>query len=377
MNQVVPAGSAPRRGGVAWMFAIAGVVGLGVLIGVRVKETMADRAVVVQAQQADAKARDEQSFVDVVTPAPATWKPVVLTTGSLAPFQEADVGFKMGGRLAKVRVDVGAMVKPGEVLAIVEASEASAQAAAASAGVQAAEIGLEMAKDAKRRIDELYKTSSISELEKTTTDQKVKMAEAQVAQARAQRRLAGSQVANATLAAPFAGLITRVPAGIGKIVGPGEPLFHIEDTTVLKLNATLSEGDARLVEVGSDITVEGRKGKVTAVLPSLDPQTRRVPMVAQIPNDGAKPLLARAFVRALVTTPKEIPVLRLPATARKPGSQDEVVVVENDAAKIRRIVFDTAPDGALLVREGLAATDVVVAAPSGEMIEGQALKVRK
>jgi RND family efflux transporter MFP subunit len=269
------------------------------------------------------------------------------------------------------------MVKPGEVLAIVEASEASAQSAAASAGVKAAQIGLEMAEDAKRRVDELYKTSSISELEKTTTDQKVKMAEAQLAQARAQARLAGSQVANATLTAPFAGLVTRVPAGIGKIVGPGEPLFHIEDTTVLKLNATLSEGDARLVEVGSEITVEGRKGKVTAVLPSLDPQTRRVPMVAQIPNEGERPLLARAFVRASITTPKDIPVLRLPATARKPGSQDEIVVVENDTAKIRRVVFDTAPDGALLVREGLSAADVVVAAPSGEMVEGQALKVRK
>lgn len=378
MNQVVPAGATPpRRGGVAWMLAIAGVVGLGVLIGVRVKETMADRAVVVEAQQADAKAREEQAFVDVVTPAPATWKPVVLTTGSLAPFQEADVGFKIGGRLAKVKVDVGAMVKPGEVLAVVEASEASAQAAAASAGVKAATIGLEMAQDAKRRIDELYKTESISELEKTTTDQKVKMAEAQLAQARAQARLAGTQVANATLVAPFAGLVTRVPAGIGKIVGPGEPLFHLEDTTVLKLNATLSEGDARLVEVGAEITVEGRKGKVTAVLPSLDPQTRRVPMVAEIENGGEKPLLARAFVRASITTPKEIPVLRLPATARKPGSQDEIVVVENDTAKIRRIVFDTAPDGALLVREGLAATDVVVAAPSGEVLEGQALKVRK
>ena len=375
MNQVVPAGPAPRRSGVAWTLAVASVVGLGVLIGVRVKETMADRAVVVQAQQADAKARQEQAIVQVVTPAPATWRPVVQTTGSLAPFQEADVGFKVGGRLAKVKVDVGAMVKPGAVMAIVEASEASAQASAASAGVRAAEIGLEMAQDQKRRIDELFKTSSVSEIEKTTTDQKVKMAEAQVAQARAQARLAGTQVANATLTAPFAGLVTRVPAGIGKIVGPGEPLFHVEDTTVLKLNATLSEGDARLVDVGADITVDGRKGKVTAVLPSLDALTRRVPMVAQIANDGERPLLARAFVRATITTPKDIAVLRLPGTARKPGSQDEIVIVENGVAKIRRVVFDTAPDGALLVREGLAATDVVVTAPSGEMEDGQVLKV--
>lgn len=375
MNQLPSEGARPRRGRVAALIAVASVIGLGALIGIRVKETLADRASVVQAQQADAKARQQQASVQVVTPSPATWRPVVPTTGTLAPYQEADVGFKVGGRLVKVNVDVGAMVKAGAVLASVEASEASAQSAAASAGVEAAEIGLQMAQDQKRRVDKLFESGSISEVEKSTTDQKVKMAEAQVAQARAQSRLARTQVANATLAAPFAGLVTRVPAGIGTIVGPGVPLFHLEDTTVLKLNATLSEGDARLVTVGDEIVVEGRKGKVTAVLPSLDPMTRRVPMVAEIPNEGDKPLLARAFVRATITTPREISVLRLPATARKPGSQDEIVLVENGAAKIRRVVFDTAPDGALLVREGLAPADVVIATPSGEMIDGQPVVV--
>ncbi len=371
MNQLPSEAARPRRGRVAGVLAVAAVIGLGALIGVRVKETMADRAVVAQAQQTDSKARQQQASVSVVTPTAATWRPVVLATGTLAPYQEADLGFKVGGRLAKVHVEVGAMVKVGQILAYVEASEASAQSAAASAGVKAAEIGLEMAQDQKRRIDKLFESNTVSEIEKSTTDQKVKMAEAQLAQARAQSRLAGTQVANATLAAPFAGLVTRVPAGIGAIVGPGFPLFHVEDTTVLKLNATLSEGDARLVSVGDEIVVDGRKGKVTAVLPSLDAMTRRVPMVAEIPNEGDHPLLARAFVRATIATPREVPVLRLPATARKPGSQDEIVLVENGVTKIKRVVLDTAPDGALFVREGLAPTDVVIASPSGEMIDGQ------
>lgn len=379
MNQLASEGARPRGGRaggrVAAVLAVAGVVGLGALIGVRVKETMADRAAVAQTQQTEAKARQQQASVAVVAPVAAAWRPTVLATGTLAPSQEADVGFKVGGRLAKVNVEVGATVKAGQVLASVEASEAAAQAAAASAGVKAAEIGVEMAQDAKRRTDKLFESSTISEIEKTTTDQKAKMAEAQLAQARAQARLAGTQVANATLTAPFAGLVTRVPAGIGAIVGPGVPLFHVEDIRVLKLNATLSEGDARLVAVGDEIVVDGHRGKVTAVLPSLDPQTRRVPMVAEIPNDGDAPLLARAFVRATIATPREVSVLRLPGTARRPGSQDEIVVIEGGAARIRHVVLDTAPDGALFVREGLAPTDVVVAAPSGEMVDGQPVTI--
>lgn len=375
MNQLASEGARPGRGRVAAVLAAASVIGLGALISVRVKETMSDRAAVVEAQQADTLVRQQQASVAVLTPVPATWRPVVHATGSLAPSQEADLGFKVGGRLAKVNVEVGAVVKAGQVLASVEASEASAQAAAASAGVKAAEIGLEMAMDGKRRIDKLFESNTISELEKTTTDQKVKMAEAQLAQAKAQARLAGTQISNATLVAPFAGLVTRVPAGIGAIVGPGVPLFHVEDIRVLKLNATLTEGDARLVQVGDEIDIDGHKGKVTAVLPSLDAMTRRVPMVAEIPNEGDRPLLARAFVRATIATPREVPVLRLPATARRPGSQDEIVLVVNGAAKITRVVLDTAPDGALFVREGLSPTDAVIAAPSGEMTEGQPVTV--
>jgi hypothetical protein len=62
-------------------------------------------------------------------------------------------------------------------------------------------------------------------------------------------------------------------------------------------------------------------------------------------------------------------------TARKPGSQDEIVLVEGGKAKIKRVALDTAPDGSILVRDGLAPTDAVIAAPSGEMIDGQAVVI--
>lgn len=373
-----PPPAPPASRGRIWGMAIVGIAALAVLgglIGVRVKEKLKDRSAVQETQVADQKEREERKQVAVVRPERATYAPVVQATGTLVPFEEADLGFKMGGRLWKVRVQVGDQVKAGELLAIVEANEASAQAAAAAAGVQAAEIGLEMAKDVKRRTDLLFEKGTISEVEKTTTDQRTKLAEAQLLQAKAQARLAGASVGNAVLKAPFAGLITRVPPGIGRIVGPGEPIFHVENTTVLKLNATLSEADARLVEVGAAIEVEGVPGKVTAVLPSLDAMTRRVPLVAEISNTAKPPLLARAFVRATIKTGKEVPVLKLPGSAIKPGSQDEVVCVVEGKVVIKHVVFSIAADGSALVREGLSPEDVVVAQPSGEMTNGQTIAV--
>ena len=182
-------------------------------------------------------------------------------------------------------------------------------------------------------------------------------------------------VGSTSLSAPFPGLVTRVPAGIGKIVGPGEPLFHLEDTSVLKLSATVSEGDALLLEPGNPITIDGHataKGTVTAVLRSLDPQTRRVPIVAEIPNDAARPLLSGSFVRATVSSPREVAVLSLPAAAILKGSQDEVAVVKDGHAHLVRVTYTQGKEpGQIYVREGLSAADEVVLGATSELREGE------
>ncbi|MBK9264217.1 MAG: HlyD family efflux transporter periplasmic adaptor subunit [Polyangiaceae bacterium] len=129
------------------------------------------------------------------------------------------------------------------MLGIIDAAEAAAQARVAQTGVKVAEISLDMAKDGQKRTDTLFQQNAIAEAEKTTSTQRALLAAAQLEQARAQAKAVSVTLSNATLTAPFAGLVTRVPPGIGRIVGPGEPLFHIEDTSVLKLSASLSESD--------------------------------------------------------------------------------------------------------------------------------------
>ena len=154
----------------------------------------------------------------------------------------------------------------------------------------------------------------------------------------------------------------------------GEALFHVEDTSVLKLAATLSEADARLVEVGASVRVEGGAvGKVTAVLASLDPQTRRVPVQAEIPNDQPTPLFAGAFVRATVVSDKEIDVIELPPGALRPGSQDDVVLRVGGKAHIVRVAFTQGEGGGIFVRSGITTADAVVLNPSAEVREGDDL----
>lgn len=364
-----------KRRGLGAVLGVASLVGLAALIGVRVKDTLAGRVAMQAAQAATASAAPAAKPTrTTVRGVKMSWRATVPVTGTLSPIQQADLGFKVGGSLRAVRVKEGARVRAGQPLASLDGAELAAQAAAARAGARAAEIGLELSLDTQRRMDALFTGGSVNEADHVMTGRKTELARADVERARAQVRLMEATVASTSLSAPFAGLITRVPAGVGKIVGPGEPLFHVEDTSVLKLSATVSEGDALLLEPGNPIVIEGHageKGTVTAVLRSLDPQTRRVPMVAEIPNDAPIPLLAGSFVRATVSSPREVEVLSLPAAAIRKGSQDEVVVVKDGRAHIVRVTFTQATEpGKIYVREGLTATDDVLLGATSELEEG-------
>lgn len=344
------------------------VVGaLGFALAARTKEAKQTKADLEAKQAAAPKPQLEAPPPETTSPKPERWAPVLQVTGTLVPAEEADLAFKAGGRLATVHVQVGDVVKKGAKLATVDAAEAEAQAAAANAGVRSAEVALAMSVDAEHRAQALWKTGSVPEIEKTTAEQRAAMSRAQLEQARAQARLASTAVGNAVLTAPFDGVVTRVPTGTGKIVAPGEPLFHLENLSLLKLNGTLGEAEAKLVKVGAELDVNGAVGKITAVLSSLDAQTRRVPLFAEVPNPGT--LLARSFVRATVKSKDPIDVLRVPANVLVPGSQDQVAVVGGGALHLRTISFFATPTG-LLVQSGLAAGDVVVVAPGADVKEG-------
>lgn len=373
---------APRASGPIKLLIVASAIGFFALLGVRVRartEKQAniarEREVTTQRTQAADKALPR---VAVTRPERSTWKPAVAVEGSLLPWHEADLGFEASGRLSSVRVHVGDQVKTGAVLATLDTSEAGAQLRAAQAQLKGAQAQLALAQDAERRTSEMVSAGAVGEASGTQAKGQLSLVMAQVEGAKAQIALASVSIGNHTLTAPFAGLVTRAPTGPGAVVGAGTPMLHLQDTSRLRLSATVGESDVALVQVGSEVEVpQGKrtvKGKVISVLRSVDPATRRVPLEAEVPNDDAAPLLAGTFVRASIGGGAPVPVLRLPATARRPGSQDEVVVVTGGKLAIRKISFATGLDGSLLVRSGVAEGDDVVTAPPSEVKEGEAVE---
>lgn len=374
------AGLEPKRG-VRLGLVIVAALGLGFagLLGVRVKQATARNAAVAkEREEAQGKVAKKEP-AKTVRPTSTRWMPRVDLTGTLKPWRDADVGFETPGRLVRVNVAMGDKVTPGHTLAVLDASRAAAQVGQAESQVSAAQANLALAQDNLKRTEALVATKSVPEAQAEQARQQVALAKAQLEGAHASTRLAQSGAALQSISAPFAGIVTKAPTGIGSVVTAGVPLVHIEDTSRFRLSGTIGEEEVALVANGAVVKILYRErivdGKVIAVVPSLDQATRRAPVEIEVPNETANPLLAWSFVRARIVGGAEVDALRLPALARRPGSQDEVVKIEGGKAKIAKVSFAVDEDGSLVVQRGLAPSDEIVLSPNPELRDGDPIDI--
>lgn len=370
---------APLAGVVAGLVLVGGLVawtGSRIATATKAQAVLAEKRAVEAEKNAALSKQLER--VAVVQGQAATWLPSVQLDGTLTAQQSASLGFKVPGKIGSLKVKVGDQVRAGALLATLDATEAGAQAAASAAQVRAAEAQLALAQDGERRTQAMVQSGSFSEASGVQSTQQRALALAQLDAAKAQSSLARVSLGNHTLTAPFAGTVTRVPDGIGEVVGPGTPLVEIVNTKVLKLSTTVSEHDADLLLLGAPVMLDLETGKATgrlsAVLGTVDEKTRRVPVEATFDNPGF--LRSGAFVQARVDAKNEIPVLRLPHEVLRPGSQDEVMVVlDGGRLDARHVVLSVDKDGTLLVRRGLSASDKVVAKPKPEAKTGDVVSI--
>lgn len=368
----------PRTPIIGIVMGLLMLAGFVVWSGLRIKAaTSAKEAVAAQRQEDSRRAAEAAKavpVVSVVTPVAGTWEPQVEIDGTLAASQSAELGFKTPGRIAQISVQLGDVVKAGQPLATLDSNEASAQLRAARAQLRAAEAQLTLAADTEQRTNSMVQSGSAPEASGVQTSQQRALAAAQLEASQAQIALVQVTLGNHRLLAPFAGSVTRAPDGVGAVVSPADRLFEIADLTRLKLKGTLSERDASLVETGASILVDAEggpvPGTVTAVLGSVDPATRRVRLEAEIDNATAK-LRAGSFVRAKLRSARPIPVLKLPREVLRPGGQDELLVVVNDALASRRVIYSISPSGELMVRHGLGANERVVLSPKTDAKPGE------
>jgi RND family efflux transporter MFP subunit len=316
----------------------------------------------------------------LVAPEPIRHVPRIAVTGTLKARQASPLAMRVPGTLVRIAVARGEEVRSGALLASLDPAAAAATGRQAEAAVAAARAQLALADDALGRVARIREAEGVSEAQLVQARSQRELAAAQLAQAEAQLELARVHLAHHQLRAPFAGVITRIPEGIGVTVAPGVPLVTLVSTRQLVLETSLTQEDAAGLRAGAPaiVTVPATgartsEAKVQVVVPAADPATNRVPIEISVPNPDGR-FLPNAFARAELPRAPERDAWRVPAAAlvQRAGGYSVWVARGGTARTLAVRLLAEEADGAVVVPEdGSWPEDLrVIAAPPPGIAEG-------
>ncbi len=357
------------------------------------RKTMFPSAVVVaaiaaacsggRAENPDAKPRGVP--VKTATVEKRDLEEVLVLTGTLRPRAQVQIPAEVSARLLKVVKDEGAWAAQAEVLASLDATDyrlahERAQAALAVAGANKAHAVVE-----KERADNLLKTGGITDKDHLVAQVGLQVAEASLAQARAEAAIAGQQHARCEVKAPFAGRIAKRLADPGAMLAAGTPLFTFVDDAVYEFRSSVPSTDYGKAKVGApvEVTVDTLPdfkgvGRVARVTPLIDERTRSFEVVVEVP--GSKGLVGGLFARASVRVGRVPGALVVPPSALlRDGSKPreaECFVIKGGKAERRTVSLGVESSAAVQAATGLEEGDVVVLDPPASLGAGSPVEIQ-
>jgi RND family efflux transporter MFP subunit len=223
--------------------------------------------------------------------------------GNVAAWQEAVIGSESNGlRLREVRVNVGDVVKKGQVLAVFDPDVVNADLAQARAALQEAEANAAAATADAQRARALQSSGAMSEQEVTRYITAERTAAARVAAARATQSQQQLRLKYTQVVAPDSGIVSSRSATVGAVAGVGAELFRMIRQGRLEWRAEVTAAELPRLKPGLTAQVKAASGAAIAgtvrtVAPTVDPQSRIALVYVDLPPSLAAdaPLKAGMF----------------------------------------------------------------------------------
>jgi membrane fusion protein, multidrug efflux system len=235
------------------------------------------------------------------------WQPKLSSVANVRAFRGVDLSPEVGGLVDSVAIKSGMDVQEGEIL--IKLNDASDIAQLNSLRAMA-----DLAKVVNERDRQQVAIQAISKNVFDTSKADAKSKEAQVAQQAA-------LVAKKSLKAPFSGRVGIVMINPGQYVNPGDKLVTIQTLDPIFVDFNLPQSTAGQIAVGQEIIVTtdafkdaSFSGKITAISPKVDLNTRNIKIEAQLANPDKK-ILPGMFANVNIKVGDLENLLTLPQTA--------------------------------------------------------------
>src|ERR1700683_4906386 len=326
---------------------------------------------------------------DVVVLYPKAAAPIdeVVLPGAAQPYVESPIYARTNGYLVKWFYDIGAKVKQGDLLAIIDTPELDQQLEQARADLQTAKSNLALSKTTAERWQGLVKTRSVSQ---QSTDQAVdnlSATQASVDSYAANVRRLEDLVSFEKDYAPFDGVITVRNTDTGWLIdagasSPSKQLFQLAKTNTLRIFVAVPEVYSRAARVGATATLTldefpGQifRGRVTRTSQSIDMASRTLNTEIDVDNPTEQ-LLPGAYVQVHLTLPNRTRSVTIPANALLFRSEGlRVGVVRNQHAQLIPITIGVDYGSSVQVTSGLTLDAQVIVSASDSLPSGTPVRI--
>lgn len=334
--------------------------------------------------------------------------------GQFLPYQQVDLHAKVSGYIRWIKVDIGDLVRKGEVLATLEVPELQDQFDGAQADVRHTQSEITRAESevvaAKATYAALHldytrlaeaskqRPGLIAQQELDDAQAKDQQAEAQIGVAQAalaamQQQLGISKATShryktltdyEQIVAPFTGVVTMRYSDVGSLIQAGQdsntqtlPVVQVAQSDLLRLRMPVPESDVPYIHIGGEVAVKvnatGKTftGKVIRFTRALDTNTRTMLTEVDVPNPNLI-LSPGMYAETEIQLQKKDDALTLPIQAVVQGGDQPYVLVVNATNHIekRAVTLGIQTANSVEITDGLQAGEKVVASGQTEYQPG-------
>lgn len=303
-------------------------------------------------------------------------------SGNIQARVESFLAFRVNGKIQTRKVDVGTLVKPGQVLMQLDPQDLRLAQAQAEANFKAAKSNFELAEFELKRFQDLRKTGAVSQSAMDAKNTAFESAKASFEQAQAAYKGQSNQAAYASLNSDVEGVVTAIHAEVGQVVSAGTPVIQVAKAGELEVVVGIPENNVEVVKRATQVEIrlwanpkEIINGKIRELSPVADAATRtfiaKVSILNPTPKQSALVKLGMtAAVQFVISTPGSFVKVPLTALYQEKGVTS-VWVVEKGAVKLVPVKVGGVSGNDVLLTAGVVSGQTVVTAGVHVLNPGQ------
>ena len=314
---------------------------------------------------------------------PGSGAQAAVFSGEVKPRYESDLAFRIGGKIVARTVDAGARVRKDQVLARLDPADVTLQAESAQAQATAARVDYEFAQAEFQRYENLHRQKAISASQLDAKLNAMKASRARSEQAQANLAVTQNQATYTALRAPEDGVITAVTAEVGQVVAAGQAVMRYARETEREVAISVPEARIDDLKSAQQISVvllaepdTAYRGKVREVSPGVDPVTRTFSVRVSVLD--SPPAMQWGMTAKVLFAEGQSSASLLPATALYQALDGRPAIWVYDTAagrvSLRPVVVSQYREDGVVITDGLAAGEWVVATGANKLYEGQRVR---